>query len=481
MSNKIKTKIIILLICCSIAFLFFFLGKANASSYVEDFEDYSQGTYLDDLLYWTCSDERSSIVSTPVQEGSKSLSFNEALYPFPSEPNYSLFRGEDLTTHGTVSIWLRTNATSPRYDGITFFLKNSSQSSLAIVRFAPTTYTEVVEYVSGSTYYSLGNFVPNDWNNLKIEWNSEDSIARYKLNDGEWTSWEPIFGSYSGGYVETLTFTYQRYQNTKHWYIDYIETEDSSVINASCGIDNEESFYYPFTEPENYCDENSQIIPFTWFFSGDSWSWTCKSLTEGENAYCVAYNDTETEVDATCGSDNGEELSYPPVDFCSTGYLAEGSYFETTSGYSWTCAGINGGNYDYCSATKLDQVVYNYPTEDDCSSLSYPDRWYCNISNAIQTAFLPSPEKLNELNEVVSGIKDRFPFSYISIAGSFFKTISENTQETDEISIEILGNEGSISSGFLEDIKEATYIFLSGLLVLGFVFYLIKLGRSILK
>jgi len=51
--------------------------------------------------------------------------------------------------------------------------------------------------VTGDFYQDFATYNDNEWTLLEIEWRSSDASARYRVNSGTWTAWEPFAGSAS--------------------------------------------------------------------------------------------------------------------------------------------------------------------------------------------------------------------------------------------------------------------------------------------
>lgn len=253
--------------------------------------------------------------------------------------------------------------------------------------------------------------------------------------------------------------------------IDYISREP---VNGACGDADGNIYSYPPDSPlddfSDWCDTGSTNTGDLTYY-GDYWTWNCYGLYGGNDDSCIAYN--SEPVDALCGLYEGNYYDDPPTeaeDFCELGTLIFPTFVETTLGWSWSCAGYNGGNNANCVAYKNIGSLPELPEQDDCTLQDIPDRWFCEISNSLKSIFLPDAEKINELQETINRINGRFPFNYLSVARTNIEDINDNT-ETDTITISLLDNYGDINLDAIEPLAEGTKKTSQGLFLLGFVFW----------
>lgn len=265
------------------------------------------------------------------------------------------------------------------------------------------------------------------------------------------------------------------------YYVDDIYLTDGSnpftFNRPDCGSDAGKLIE---TTPTNLCDVGTAG---TVTFDGSKWSWDCVSGAVSQS--CRAYLATTAPVDGTCGAWDGETFNtWPPLDeLCELrASLVVPSMVETINGYTWTCSGINGGTSDYCSGNKTSPpLMPELPAGslDDCSGLSILEGLICNIGNTLKTIFLPSSEKINELNQTINKMSGKFPFSYISKATETFNDVKRNITETSVLELSIMESEKSSidfsTIAFFDYIKMLTTI----LIIIVFSFWLIRFIKHI--
>lgn len=236
------------------------------------------------------------------------------------------------------------------------------------------------------------------------------------------------------------------------------------------------------TTPTDLCDiGNASAV----VFDGAKWSWDCVDGVVSQN--CRSYISTTLPVDGVCGTWAGETFDVWPAktQLCDpSASLIEGTMTETINGWSWGCAGFNGGSNSVCFADKgvgTSPVFPELPSGaiDDCDGLPLLEGLVCKIGNTIKQIFLPSSEKLNELNQTINKIATKFPFSYISIATDTIKEVGVKINETGDFEMSLLGGEKkSIDFNripFAEHIKGFT----TTLFILFFLFWLVRYIRNV--
>lgn len=117
-----------------------------------------------------------------------------------------------LQTDGTQSVWVRTenrNNYSYWIDGnvmvqVSKYLWGSPGGGLIqsfiTVSFKKDGNVAFYNYFA-NVYQNFATYNDNEWTLLEMEWRSSDLTARYRVNCGTWTNWEPVpYSSYFVGY-----------------------------------------------------------------------------------------------------------------------------------------------------------------------------------------------------------------------------------------------------------------------------------------
>ena len=341
-----ELKIWLLKISFGVVFVVFgiFGVFSDAFAVFEGFESYDVGTHLiPDVPYWvdiTAPDDWAEVKSSPVKTGSRSASLNEPLYG-PNYGVYYYFLEEETLAVGTFSVWFRNDFTGSG-DGIALTLSNVSENAKAAQLNIgyPTADHGQIKYRSGVSYFVLGTYAGNTWFNLQAEWEIDEAettgVVRYQLDSEGWTDWvdTPNSGRFE---PDALRFSYARWLNLKHWYIDDIE------IAGVCSADNcsgcEEWFecqvvgccwfYQPWYPPplDNYCDvcEGECSYPLN--------CGLCATETTCEATGCFWTGDYCTQFEWECGG----ELA---CQFCATQETceAEDCNWNELSGTCWYAA-----------------------------------------------------------------------------------------------------------------------------------------------
>ncbi len=110
-------------------------------------------------------------------------------------------------------------------------------------------------------------------------------------------------------------------------------------------------------------------------YSSSSWSWTCQA---GTTVSCEAYT-MSPAINGQCGSAHDHtystNLSGDSPNLCSVGTVDD--FIVTTSGWEWTCAGIDGGDNPACWAFTDDPAACG--SAEDTPSLTKPNADLCNV------------------------------------------------------------------------------------------------------
>ncbi len=77
-----------------------------------------------------------------------------------------------------------------------------SRATLAFMKSGQVAYIDPVLDV----YVGFDDYTDNIWNLVTIEWRSQDASARYRLNEGSWTSWIAFYGGPSFTGFDTIGF-----------------------------------------------------------------------------------------------------------------------------------------------------------------------------------------------------------------------------------------------------------------------------------
>jgi hypothetical protein len=131
-----------------------------------------------------------------------------------------------------------------------------------------------------------------------------------------------------------------------------------------------------------------------------------------------------------------------------------------------------------------------YPQLEDCSGYSLLERLTCEMKNALYRIFIPSPQKIVELNDTLDAVKERFPYNYIVATRDFFID-TYNSVATSSISFSILGHAGIVDfsawnatgnvAGSVQSLKGVVSGFFKFLVLLLMVIYFINFLKRMFK
>jgi len=258
-------------------------------------------------------------------------------------------------------------------------------------------------------------------------------------------------------------------------------------IDGTCGTGHDTIVYTEPTGTEacltgdisNMVQGQNELQTETYFL------WNCLGSNGGSNESCWAT--MGNEINGTCGTANGQTLSEEPTasQMCSNGFNGE-SLLTTLNGWTWSCYGFNGGSTDFCSATNNgaetpptipDSSII--PTPTDCESYSGIDKILCNLGNVIQGMFLPSSEKVIELQTTMNEVGNVFPFNYLRAISSVFNNLNF---ANGSLTMTMWGNTETLGEDFWEmEIFDNIKLAFTVLILLMFTFWAINYIKHFFK
>lgn len=413
-----------------------------AQNFVDNFDGYGSATNLSTSTIWgVCSPTTSlsdiGLYNSPKYSGTKSIqSINYAdryIYPIYTYP-----------TAWTFSQRVYNKGSSLRSLNYNFYSSNSCSGTviyqLTITSSSTGIFTISLTKISPSVTLSLNNLNigMNTWSDeIKVIETSSNIKLCYGSNC---TSTTPNASSSVGMIKFQLTGVDSGNSSYNGMYIDNVIITDNSAINGVCGSDNGQILT---STPTNLCTSGNatSILPLS-----TGWSWNCEGTGGGSNSVCFA-EWGQAPISAVCGSDNGQTLTSTPTNLCSQGIVGIGTFNATSTGWSWQCTGWNSQDVVNCSAIK-DITISNFPTippDEDCSSYSIPDKWFCEMKNLLSSAFLPSRGKIQDLNVAIKSINNKAPFNYLQAIDQNFTNTTNNITESSTMNFCIRGACGNIS------------------------------------
>ncbi len=249
---------------------------------------------------------------------------------------------------------------------------------------------------------------------------------------------------------------------------NWFPLEYDAVTDGACGTVDGSSFNYADFSTQDWCSAGD------FYFSGTEYDGTmfyyCTGTGGGTNDNCSA----SYYINGDCGTVSGTtqaSIGIENENLCSYNYLLdETSFSATATGWSWICSGLYGGYDSFCSANKTDVAFPDLPETEDCSAYTFPNNWICNINNTITSAFLPSDEKINELNLSINAIQQKAPFNYLNIAKNKITELTGNISQGG-LSITLMGTTSFLNNTGLTDLASMLKKFFTFLLILAFLFW----------
>ncbi len=265
-----------------------------------------------------------------------------------------------------------------------------------------------IRYIDYSGWNDTGwPVVYDDYRPLEIWWNATTDQCKiaYNFNITDWYDSADTFSN-----IDRLDIFATELPNGNRFIDNISDTLDLPCDNEHCG----------------YCEEYTSCI------SADcSWDYSIYL----QDYYC-------------------SDIPEPDPDECGAFYKCQYCGDQTICGEQFNCQWTDKGFGDQCYMAEPtippDQVDWEIPDLDDCSSLPALDTIVCEIKNLITGIFMPSTTTTEALYQTVGAFKEKFPFNYIASLDTFFSDIAEDLEATTTIPIEILGATSTVSFVFWE-------------------------------
>lgn len=373
--------------------LLFAGGKMfGASPFTEDFDSYIAGDLNNQSDWEDCQSYWSYQVSTTTSYSEPSSAFTpQSVWGRCSEKT-----GNQIET-GSWSFWGRIFAGAGSISQFYLYSGTSTQAE-AMMSFDTG---GNIDYYNGSSWINVCSVDDDVWFWSIIEWDNTTNKVRYTCESISQTS-----GWVDPPYDQTINYL-SRFRllstgNNPNTYIDDIGEMSSCQFHetySSC-IDDNCSWYYSIYLQEYFCV------------------------------------DLITPDDEECDA------------FYKCQYCSDQTTCEEQLNCQWTDRGYGDQCYMIEPTIPPDQVSWEIPDLDDCSSLPALDTLVCEIKNLITGAVMPSQAKIETLYQTIGAFKNKFPFNYVASLDDFFTNISDDLEATSTIPIEILGATSSVNFVF---------------------------------
>jgi hypothetical protein len=494
--------------------LFLFAGSCNATQDWPTFNDYSTGV-LNGQNSW------SGATGYGVQ--------SEAGY-------YQTGKGVKITTTGAEKTISNTDFTQPTAatGTFSFYVKSSAWANLTEVFFYQedaldngNTLFLIADYLEGTGIYigtddtwdKLSSYSLGEWAKISINWDTDNhnNYNRYKVNDGDWTDWLPVWGSYNFNTAGTLLFSTRGSGISA--FDDFILEEEETPPPE-----------YPELNP-NWADVwlNATGTPPAGFsqeteeeFANQEISGTlnrrlctASPCTNGDAAHYYELDVVIKAVDFA-GFYNSKTIKIPidwdydeeTYDFSTTTILS-----TSTENYkiSYLLSGYNSErgeevliSFDDWSFISLNETIFGTPQPPelpdipdlavcpDCATTTGIEKFTCNTQKILCEIFWPTPSKVKEVVDTNNKIKDKAPFNYLNEFNGFISDMRADITSTEEIVFTAWGGSTStINFDWLEatstlagqtfSLADTSKGFFQLVIIFGLVFWAIGYIKRIIK
>ena len=133
-------------------------------------------------------------------------------------------------------------------------------------------------------------------------------------------------------------------------------------------------------------------------------------------------------------------------------------------------------------STSTIPASFEIVTLEDCSALGLPDKWFCEIKNAMIGIFAPTGAKIAEFKNTIGEINNRFPINYIKSAQARWQGVYNDISSTSTpLTLTILGNNGTINFNVFDSsgLKTILQSFFGLIFISIFIFWAVKFIQRI--
>jgi hypothetical protein len=468
----IKKGLKIAILTLFLAFFLFSTTRAQQIPYFyDDFEKYNLGdlpTTNDpndtSKYYYLYYGSNPQVINQTSHSGTKSIVAPNNSYSI-IETTPAVFT---TSTEGQVSIWMKTQKKS-NYPVFDFSLRPNLQNLNCGIEETTINGIHGIYYYGTSGWIFWLNPEYDQWNKYTIKFKVEADqhiYCKYIYNENySETDWIDRGGTYP--YITRVFFSLfnDNYQNT---WIDDLEigykiTAEPSGYYLVWNLEKptpcqfpEPSIYNQVSTTTNFEVKGSLGIPsdnpYVWYHLRlKFWNWNTNKILFFDYDLPNLKSNQTYNFDYFLDISSILSTSTDLINFSLMAYGKDNSGNVYEDLYPPVCEIFLGLTPEQPVFIPPEEECPSQPELEDCSQYNIPDRWICEIKNALKSIFLPTCEKLMELKRTTDLFKQKFPFNYINLFTSFYQDINNGINETSTIPFKILGQSGNVDLAFWEN------------------------------
>jgi hypothetical protein len=468
----IKNGLKIAILTLFLASFLFSTAKAQQMPYFyDDFESYNLGDLPitnnpDDTSknYYLYDGQNPLVVNETSHSGIKSIRAPST----GANPYSTIFTTPAVfttSTEGQVSFWFKIQKKS-NYPHFQFALTREDRSTLCRMGLGQ----DKIYYSTATSNVYWLDAEYNQWNKFTIKFKLETNnhfYCKYVYNETyAETDWIDI-GQISNPYVTRISILLFNDTYETDWFDDLetgykIEAQPTSYyLNwylekpTSCQFP-ESSIYNQVSTTTNFEVKGSLAIPnenpYIWFHLRlKFWNWNTNKILYFDYDLPNLKKNQTYDFDYFLDISSILSTSTDLISFSMEAYGKDEQGNVFIDYYPQICEIFLGLTTEKPIFTPPEEECPPQPELEDCSQYNIPDRWVCEIKNALKSIFLPTCEKLMELKQTMDLFKQKFPFNYINLFTNFYQDINNGINENSTIQFKILGQSGNVNLAFWEN------------------------------
>lgn len=181
----------------------------------ENFENYELGELAGkgNWLKWGTSTGVLYVENTEVFEGIKAVKFSATT----TTPPAYYYKIGNLIASGTQIVYFKIHDIY----NVNEIIFSENWGAQFLVIFNHPTSPGTIQFFTGSLYYYISTYVPDEWFSFQTQWRDSDKKVRFRMNEENWTDWWSVPSPWDLG-LNRIDFYFDWLPESEGVVMDYI-------------------------------------------------------------------------------------------------------------------------------------------------------------------------------------------------------------------------------------------------------------------